>query len=42
MSIWFGMFMMSLLAYQLCLLVFHEVVFGIGSGDLVMDGAWAI
>jgi hypothetical protein len=36
------MFMMNLVAYQLCLFVIHRAVFGIGLGDLVMDGAWAI
>jgi len=36
------MFMMSLLAYQYCFLVFHGMVSGIGYEDSVMDGMQAI
>jgi hypothetical protein len=41
-GIWFGVFMMNLLAYQHCFLVLHGVASKISYGDLVMDGMHAI
>ncbi len=42
MGIWFGVFMMSLLAYQHCFLNLHRTTSKIGYGNLVMDGTHAI